>query len=112
MKKTSTLDAKQWRVFFGGTKTWITRSTNLNRATLSRACLHPFTRTKLPPILDLEHPESILHPVGHQCWPGLVTNSILFCRLFKIMLRLLKKCVLHNQVLRQLFLTESWDLRA
>ena len=45
---------------------------------------------------------------------GLVTNSILFCWLFKIKDRCKKVRFLqtHNQGLRQLLLTVSWDLRA
>ena len=45
---------------------------------------------------------------------GLVTNSILFCWLFKIRDRCKKVRFqqTHNQGLRQLLLTVSWDLRA
>ena len=45
---------------------------------------------------------------------GLVTNSILFCRLFKIKDRLRKVRFLqtHDQGLRHLLLTVTWDLRA
>ena len=52
---------------------------------------------------------------GDICWEaGLVTNSILFCWLFKIKNRCKKVCSqqTHNQGLRQLLLTVSWDLRA
>ena len=41
--------------------------------------------------------------------PGLVTNSILFCWLFAIKDRYKQT---HSPGLRQLLLTESWDLRA
>ena len=46
--------------------------------------------------------------------PCLVTNSILFCCLFSIEERCKKVRFLqtHNQGLRQLLLTVSWDLRA
>ena len=46
--------------------------------------------------------------------PGLVTNSILFCSIFKIKDRCKKVRFLqtHNQGLRQLLLTVSWDLGA
>ena len=46
--------------------------------------------------------------------PGLVTNSILFCWLFEIKDRCKKVRFqqTHNQGLRQLLLTVSWDLRA
>ena len=51
----------------------------------------------------------------HGWWgPGLVTNSILFYWLFKIKDRCKKVRFqqTHNQGLRQLLLTVSWDLRA
>ena len=46
--------------------------------------------------------------------PGLVTNSIIYCRLFKIKDRCKQVRFQHtnNQGLRQLLLTVSWDLRA
>ena len=46
--------------------------------------------------------------------PGLVTNSILFCCLFKIKDRCTKVRFqqMHNQGLRKLLLTVSWDLCA
>ena len=45
---------------------------------------------------------------------GLVTNSILFCCLFKIKERckIVRFQQKHNQGLRQSLLTVSWDLRA
>ena len=44
---------------------------------------------------------------------GLVTNSILFCRLFTIKDRCKQMHFqqTHNQGLRQMLLTVSWDLR-
>ena len=46
--------------------------------------------------------------------PGQVTSSILFCGLFKIkdQWKQVRFQQTHNQGLRQLFLTVSWDLRA
>ena len=50
------------------------------------------------------------------CWSpaGLVTNSILFCWLFKIRdcCKQVRFQQTHNQGLRQLLMTVSWDLRA
>ena len=57
--------------------------------------------------VDVEHPDELVRP-------GLVTNSILFGWLFKTKDRCKKVRFLqtHNQGLRQLLLTVSWDLCA
>ena len=60
-------------------------------------------------VLDLVYVEGAL------IWPpGLVTNSILLCGLFKIkdQCKKVRFQQTHNQGLRQLLLTVSWELRA
>ena len=83
--------------------------------TLPRGIEHAFGSTESLLRTGVRSVATKVRSLSQICFrPGLATNSILFCLLFSIKDRCNKVRFqqTHNQGLRQLLLTVSWDLRA